>query len=445
MKTKCVLIQPPSPYLLIEKWSLPLGLLYLKAFLEKQKHRVEVVNLAGIRNYNEAIPLDADIYGVSIFTPQHQLAIEIGRFLKTTGALLVAGGHHVTAIPQEFLEGSDFDIVVRGEGEFILSDIVSGKDLKEINGISYKQGDKIIHNPDKDYHKNIDDIPIPDFDSINLDEYGSAYINQPHSKYRVDVMTSRGCPRNCAFCSSSHFWKRRVRFHSAEYVTEYLDFLYKRGINDFSFADDNFALGYSRLEKICRKLESLGSKWTCAMRSDSVTPELANMIKRCGCQRVSLGIESGSDKVLQLINKQTTVEDHKRAVSILKKTGLKVLGFLMVGLPGEDEEAINDTIHFIEEQPVDYYTISTLVPYPGTAIWSHPELYDYELDRDMPYGEYCSLSEDLHIRSVTENYKETDKHREMLIKALGNKCTNIRSFETAGIQPEGNLLDEESI
>ena len=121
---------------------------------------------------------------------------------------------------------------------------------------------------------------------------------------------------------------------------------------------------------------------------------------------VALGIESGSDKVLQLINKQTTVEDHRRAVSILKKAGLEVKGFLMVGLPGEDEEAINDTVHFIQEYPVDNYTISTLVPYPGTAIWSHPELYGYEIDRDIPYSEYCILSKELHVRSVAKNYKE---------------------------------------
>ena len=441
MKTKCVLIQPPSPYLLTEKWSLPLGLLYLKAFLETQKHHVEVVNLAGIQNYLEAIPLGADIYGVSAFTPQHHLALDIGSYLKTTGALLIAGGHHVTAIPQEFLEESDFDIVVRDEGEFTLSDILSGKDLREISGISYKQEGKVIHNPDREFYKNIDDIPFPDLDGINLDEYGSVYINQPHSKYRVDVITSRGCPRSCAFCSSSHFWKRRVRFHSAEYVIEYLDSLYKRGINDFNFVDDNFALRYPRLERICRKLESLGSKWTCTMRSDCVTLELAKMLERCGCQTVSLGIESGSDKVLQLINKQTTVKDHKRAVSILKKAGLTVLGYLMVGSPGEDQEAINDTIHFIQEQPVDYYTISTLVPYPGTAIWRHPELYDYEVDRDIPYSEYCSLSKELHVMSVALNNKEIDKHREMLIEALGEKCTNLRSFKTAGIQPEGTLLN----
>jgi anaerobic magnesium-protoporphyrin IX monomethyl ester cyclase len=440
MKTKCVLIQPPSPYLVIEKWGLPLGLLYLKTFLEKQNHHVELINLAGVRDYLEAIPIDGDIYGISVFTPQHELAIEIGSYLKnTTGALLVAGGHHVTALPEEFLKGSDFDIVVRGEGEFTFSDICNGKDMKEISGISYKQGDKIIHNPDRGFPKNIDIIPFPSFDGINLDEYTGVYINQPHSRYRVDIMTSRGCPYNCAFCSSSHFWKRQVRFHSAEYVVEYLAFLYKKGINDFTFADDNFALKYPRLEKICRKLESLGSEWTCEMRSDSITPELANMIKRGGCHMVSLGIESGSDKVLQLINKQVTVEDHKRAVSILKKAGLEIKGFLMVGLPGEDQEAINDTVHFIQEQPVDYYTISTFVPYPGTAIWNHPEFYNYDLDRDIRYGGYCSLSNDLHIRSAAKNYKEIDKHREILIEALGEKCTNLRSFKIGGYSTRGKL------
>jgi radical SAM superfamily enzyme YgiQ (UPF0313 family) len=432
---KIVLIQPPSPYLLIEKWDLPLSLLYLRGYLKKQKHSVTIINLAGVKDFTKEIPLDADIYGLTIFTPQHPIAVEIAKYLKKhTKALLVAGGNHVTAIPQEFLEGTDFDVVVRGEGEITLSEICDDCAFEKIKGISYKKGGAIIHNPDREFIENIDIIPYPTFEGINLEEYGRVFINQPHSKYSVDIMTSRGCPRACAFCASAHFWKRKVRFHSAEYVIEYLDYLNKIGINDFTIADDNFILNFPRLEKICKKLKSANSIWICTTRSDSITTEIAHILKKSGCTKVLLGIETGSDKLLKLINKQTTVEQHKNAIAILKKMGFIILGFLMVGLPGEDEEAINDTIRFIHEQPVDYYTISTFVPYPGTPIWNHPEKYGYRFDRNIPYSAYCSLSKELHIKSVSSEYQKVNKHREMLITALKDKCTNLKSFQRAGVK-----------
>jgi len=141
---KIILVQPPSPFLLIEKWNLPINLLYLKGFLEKENHKIELINLADIKNYLEAIPLNADIYGVSMFTPHHNLGIEIGKYLKkNTNALLVGGGHHVSAIPQDFLENSEFDIVVRREGELTFSEICNGKTFQEIKGISHKLNGKV--------------------------------------------------------------------------------------------------------------------------------------------------------------------------------------------------------------------------------------------------------------------------------------------------------------
>lgn len=434
---KVILIQPPSPYLAVEKWDLPLSLLYLQGFLKKEGRQASVVNLAGMQDYLKEIPLDADIYGVTVFTPQHHWAIEIAKYLKKhTKALLVAGGNHVTAIPQDFLEESSFDLVVRGEGEFTLSDICGGKELSCINGISYKENDKIIHNADRDFCKNIDLIPFPSLKGINLDEYGRVHINQGHSKYSIDILTSRGCPRACAFCASSNFWKRKIRLHSTEYIFEYLDYLYQNGINDFNLIDDDFIVNYSRLEKICTKLELMKSVWSCETRSDCVTEKIAALLKKSGCKRVSLGIESASNKVLKLINKEVTAQDHKRAIAIFKSAGLTICGFLIVGLPGEDHDALADTIRFIKEEPVDYYTVSTFVPYPGTPIWKDPTHYGYEFDRKRPYSEYCTISKDLEINSVAKNYRQVNAHRKQLFKALGDKCTNLRSIKFAELQLE---------
>ncbi len=427
---KIVLIQPPSPYLKIQRWDLPLCLMYLRGYLQKQGHKVKIQNLEGITNYLGAIDLDADIYGVTIFTPQHSLAIEIGNYIKSkTKALLVAGGHHVSAIPYEFLNASPYDIVVRGEGEFTMAEICAGVALEQIKGISYKRKGEIVSNPDREFFKDIDVIPFPTIDDINLEEYGRVYINKPHSKYSMDVMTSRGCPRACAFCASSSFWKRRVRFHSVEYVFEYLDYLHDRGINDFVFIDDNFVLKRSRLEIICEKLKSMGSVWGCSTRSDCVTPELAKLLKDSGCQKVCLGIETGSNRLLDLMYKQTTVEKHANAAHILKDVGLTVLGFLIVGLPSETEEDVRMTMKFIKEQPVDYYTISTFVPYPGTPIWRNPENYGYAFDKSRPYDEYCTLSKDFDVKAIGYDYEKVNRHRRMLVSALQEKCTNISSLK----------------
>lgn len=428
MSKKIVLIQPPSPFLMIEKWDLPISSLYLKGFLEKEGHQIEFINLAGIKNYLAAIPLDAGIYGISMFTPHHNLGIEIGKYLKeNTNALIVGGGHHVSAIPQNFLENSEFDIVVRGEGELTFTDICNEKIPQEIKGISYKLNGKIIHNPDRDFIKNIDIIPFPKLDNINLEEYEKKI-------YRMDLMTSRGCPKVCAFCSSSNFWKKKVRFHSEEYVIENIDYLSKKNINDFHFVDDNFILKHSRLEKICDKLESVGSKWACTIRADSVNPEIANLMKKTGCQKVSLGIETGSERLLEHINKKETVEDYKKAIYILKKAGLTTLGFLMVGLPTENKKDIDATVRFIKEQPLDRYTISTFVPYPGTPIWHNPENFGYKFRKNISYDKYCSMGKEIEVESISEDYKQTNKHRKMLINALGNKCTNLKSFKITNAQ-----------
>jgi radical SAM superfamily enzyme YgiQ (UPF0313 family) len=172
------------------------------------------------------------------------------------------------------------------------------------------------------------------------------------------------------------------------------------------------------------------------MRSDQATPELAALFKASGCKKVCLGIESGSDRVLSLIDKQTTVAEHVKAIAILKSAGLDVLGFLMVGLPGEDEAAMTETVRFLKEQPVDWYTISTLVPYPGTSIWKHPEDYGLSIDRSRPYSDYCSLNKYLQIKSVFSNHEEIDRHRMQMIAAMGAKCTNLSSFASAGVAPE---------
>ena len=429
-----VLIQPPSPYLLIEKWLAPLNLYYLKAFLNKNGYdNVAVINLAGLADPINAVPLDGDIYGLSLFTPQFPLAQQIATHLKDhTCALVIAGGHHVTALPAESLQAAPFDLVVRGEGEWTLLEIVQGRPLSEIAGISYHDPDgQIVHNPDRAFHGDIDDFPFPNLEDIPLAEYPGMTIDKDAGRYEMSFMTSRGCPFDCAFCASKQFWKRKVRFHSADYIINVLDALHQRGIHDVRFEDDNFDLNKERLGRILAHLKDRGFRWGCCMRSENVTDETIVAMADAGLVDVALGIETACDRVLALINKNETAAQHAAAVATLKHYGVTVKAYIMSGLPGEDQQSIDQTVRFIREQPIDSYTVSTFVPFPGTDVWRHPEKYDYHFDKQQCYANFTFLSNRANNPSVAQNAEVLADFHQQLCQAAAEKNTLTRSVNVA--------------
>ena len=431
---KIVLIQPPSPYLLIEKWLAPLNLYYLKAFLNKNGYaEVSVINLAGLDAPLEALPLDGDIYGVTLFTPQFPLAQAIASHLKQhTSGMVIAGGHHVSALPSESLEASCFDIVVRGEGEWTLLDIVAGRRLSEVAGISYRdeRGD-IVHNADRKFHPTIDDFCFPNLDDIPLAEYPGMTIDKEAGRFEMSFMTSRGCPFDCAFCASKKFWKRKVRFHSAAYIMAVLDDLHERGIHDVRFEDDNFDLNKDRLAEILSHLKKRGFGWGCCMRSENVTDETIGAMVDAGLTDVALGIETACDRVLKLINKNETAAEHGAAVAILKRHEVRVKAYIMSGLPGEDQQSVDETVRFIREQPIDSYTVSTFVPFPGTDIWHHPGKYGYAFDKQQCFANFTFLSNRANNPSVAQNADELGHFHQQLCQAAAEKNTLTRSANVA--------------
>lgn len=430
---KIVLIQLPSPYLLVEKWIAPLNLYYLQAYLKKMGFKnVNVINLAGIEDYLRALPPDADYYGISAFTPQFHLACAVSDFIKKQfGGTVIAGGHHVTALPEESLAHSSIDIVVRGEGEHALLDIVSQKPRAQVAGISYKENSRIIHNPSRTPAADIDEFPFPDIDEINFQEYPGMILNKNAQKYEMSLLTSRGCPFDCAFCASKKFWDRKVRFFSAEYIIGVLDQLYYRGINAYRFEDDNFDLNKPRLKKILAHLRKRQSSWGCCMRSENVNHETMAEMKDSGLTDVALGIESASDKILKLINKKETLETHLRAIEIIKQYDIRIKAFIMSYLPGEDQNTVAETVRFLQEQPIDSYTVSVFVPFPGTDIWDHPERYGYIFDRNQCYENFAFLNNRTDKLSVADNAIQMRHYHEHLFNACPEKNTAVRSHQVA--------------
>jgi radical SAM superfamily enzyme YgiQ (UPF0313 family) len=431
---KLLLIQPPSPFLLIEKWLIPNQLFYLREFLVSQGvGGIDILNLSGVKNFLKKIPLNYEYYGISFFTPQFKIASDISAYIKENSkGVIIGGGHHVTALPEESLEKSSLDVVVRGEGEQSLLQIITGQKLSQIDGITYRNDNGAIkNNPERKLIQNIDNLPFPNYDSVNFEEYPGMKTNGNHSKFQMSLMTSRGCPYSCAFCASRKFWRQKARFNSSGYVIAALDYLRSLGINQFRFDDDNFDLKLSRLERICADLRKHKSVWTCMMRSENVTKEKIQLMKHSGCSWIALGVETGSNKLLRFINKSETVENHKQACKIISKAGINVLAYLMVGLPGETQETVNKTVDFIKTQPVDKYTTSMFVPFPGTEIWENPDAYHFKFDPDPYYENFTLLSKEKMTPSVSKNYEKIAKFHKQVMDACKDKNTIHHSFDLA--------------
>jgi len=365
MKRKVVFIVPESSHLIAPKVHPPLGVLYLAAVL-RGKHEVEVLDLAGVRNPSKIISgLDADYVCITATTPQFPDACAINEELPKE-SLSVIGGVHVTHIP---IDGIPFDIIVKGEGE---------RAIKEIVGTSTKHG--LYQYPEI---ADIDTIPFPDRSAVDIHSYKYEIDNIP----ATTMMTSRGCPYACAFCSS--IWQR-VRFHSAKYVIKELDTVQTTyGFDAVQFFDDVFTLKRKRLKTICEGLKARRMSWRCFITGNTVTEPMLSLMAKSGCKEVAIGIESGSDHILQAIHKCSTSEQIKKAIQMAHDAGMQVKGFFIIGLPGESEDTIAETEAFINECPCDDYDFSLLSVLPNSDIYRRQS--EYELLHNTPKTDYSKM------------------------------------------------------
>ncbi|MBF0523087.1 MAG: B12-binding domain-containing radical SAM protein [Candidatus Omnitrophica bacterium] len=427
---KVILIHPPTRYLLIPKWTIPLTLLYLRSYLISKGYEVSILDLADAgEDYLSKIPLDADAYGVTLYTPQEQLAKDISFYLKEkTKAVVVAGGHHVTFLDVPFMKESRFDAVVRGEGEIPFEKILEGKEFKDVLSVTYRNGNDIVRNEMRPFVENIDIYPFPRLDGVNVKEYPGTYIQKPHSDYRVAAILSRGCVGKCAFCSSVNFWKRKLRFHSFEWIKSNIEYLADYGVRDLEILDDNFII-HKNFTELCLLFKEHKMQYSCMGISRHMSPEKSKLLKDTGCSYIALGIESGSDRLLNAVDKSSRIQDHVKAIKILKENGLVVKGLFMVGLPGTTQEDIDLTVKFIKENPLDVYGLTTFVPFPGTPIRENSKEFGYEIDETIPFSDYLMMSKTMDTKMVVKNSDVVKRHRDQVLDVMGEKCTLFNSIK----------------
>ena len=366
------LINTPSPFLINDRAFVPLGLLYVAGMARHLGHKIEILDLLGNPNYMEALDgVHGDVFGLAATTPQYPVAVAIMKKLRSQNpcAKFIIGGSHVTLKPQVGIDDG-FDVVMTGEGENAIKIILP--QISETGGC-----EKIINAP---YTEDLDTIPYPARDLIDIKSYG--YEFEPGHK-ATTIMTSRGCPWNCAFCTKDIFGKT-LRFRSPENVAgEVKEGIDKFGIHDFLFLDDVMTLKRDRIEKLLALLEPLKINWRCYSRVDTLDKDLLIKMKGAGCKEIGCGVESGSQKILDNVNKKTTVDQNTKIALLCKEVGIVFNAFIMIGLPGETYETVLETRRWFEEVLPEKFGYNIFSPYVGTDIYMHPEKYDLQL-YEMP-------------------------------------------------------------
>lgn len=358
-----------------------LGIALLAAIVRDHGYRTSILDAAALRldhdtTVEKIIAESPDVLGISSTTITIYNASHIARMLKDKGSQMkiVIGGPHVTCCPDETMSVfPEFDIGVVGEGEKTILELLkcfeTNSALNNCKGLMIRHNGSIMFTGSREYVEDLDQLPFPAWDLLpDLVKY---YQPAADSLYRFPatlLVTSRGCPGQCIFCEKSMFGSK-IRGYSAGYIVRMIEHLQKNyRIKDIFFEDDNFFVFKKRTKEFCDLLKEkkLDISFSVMGRADNVTPEILKMLKEAGCWQVGYGCESGSQKILDNINKNITIETLENALKMTHKVGLKIKGLFMLGNPGETRESINQTLQFIKRTPLDDFHIFFFTPYPGT-------------------------------------------------------------------------------
>jgi len=370
----------------------PVGLIYIATYL-KEKLGIEKNNIKIFdKNFDDNIEnkvkeFNPDILGLSAMTVQYTEVINFSKKIKLYNrkTKIILGGVHISSLPESL--DKCFDLAVIGEGELTFLELIklylkkekfSKPDLKKIKSIIFWDNEKLIQTPIR-LPIDLDILPFPDFSFVSRRYFEAEEIPGIASTgIKTYIITSRGCPYRCVFCSTSRFWKN-VRFHSAEYVAR----LVKKAIDEYNanfikVMDDLFTVSVSRLLEIKKEFDKLRilekiKGVECQPRANLINDEMCEAMKQLKIKTINFGFESGSEKVLKYLKQgSVTVQDNKKAILLCKKYGFKVYGSLMFGSPGEtinDMEKTLDFIDFATKNKADYIWSFISTPFPDTPFW----------------------------------------------------------------------------
>ena len=416
----------------------PIGLYYVGAFLKEDHYDVEILNWHDINKTPQEIKetlivKNPDIIGFSILHANRWGGIEIARIAKQLdpNVKIIFGGVGATFLWKHLLTHfKEIDFAVIGEGEYTFLNIVKCiekyhsdksryKHIKNIRGIAFRKGGKVVKTKAAEAIKDLDKLPIP-----------AKYFKYQH------VALTRGCPGNCTFCGSPKLWGHKVRFHSADYFVKQIELLYEKGVTFFYVSDDTFTFKKDLVIKVCKKIleRNLKIVWVAISRVNYISEEILYWMRKAGCIQISYGVESGSEKIRDFLNKNIKTEQIKRAFALTTKYGILARAYFIYGCPGENRDTIQETIDLIHEiKPLGaiFYILDI---FPGTALYSDFKRRDRQTD-----SVWLKRVEDIM-------YFETDPAlSKELILAFGKKLRTDFHENLSGFADEIELIDDKEL
>lgn len=460
---KLLLINPPYPF--EESPSPPFGLISLAAYLRENGVDVKILDYIISPLEVGALEKELDIFapdivGATGVTMNVNKAISILAHVKRhrPSAITVMGGPHATFDAEALLGGrAHLDYIVRGEGEITALELINslGKGNEEsVAGLSFRRGGMIIHNPDRPFINDINILPKPARDLVELAKYRA--LGLP-----INMVTSRGCPFECVFCVGSKMVGRKVRYFSVDRVVDEFEMLSRMGFRQINIVDDLFTSHKERCMKICDGIlsKNINHEWTAFARVDTVTPELLAKMREAGCTTLCFGIESGNQKILDTVKKKTSLDMCRKAIAMCSDAGISPMTSYILGLPGETHETVRETMEFAKALSPSYgYHI--LAPFPGTEVREKAAEFgmriltsDWDLyDANRSVAESVTMPADKVDRVVNEfnggirRYVDRviDKYEkgDDLAPDERSMINNIRSLDFASNMIYKNFLDE---
>ena len=375
---KVLMINPPyssSKYKFIGLVAPPLGIAYIAAMLERNGVDVKILDSPALEYGYEAVKKEIqayspDIVAITSVTPTIGSALKTAQISKEAcpNAITVLGGYHPTFTYQEVLKNDFVDIVVCGEGEQTMVELVeaveNGKNLRDVNGLATEN----FKTPSRGIIEDLDSIPFPARHLLPMDEYKILNMKLTTGT----IVSGRGCPYKCSFCASSAMHGQKLRLRSAENVVDEMEHLVNdHNIEMVAFMDDTFTLNKKRVYEICEAIKDRGldNYWGCTARVDTISEELLKIMKDAGCITMFLGVESADQQFLNDVNKMININRIKKTFELTKKYNMRTIASVVLGMPGDTKRSILSTIKFVKTLEPSYAVFSLATPYPGTDFY----------------------------------------------------------------------------
>lgn len=417
----------------------PFGVMYLAAMVKKYCPEW-IPSIIAIEENN--IEIEANLYDIIAFSVISAYTVPIfekcmNNIDRQSKAICIAGGYQAELEAQEWVKKKMVRLVLCGEGENTIVKLLNGEYqnkafYKNIEGAIYLYNRELTENPKAKDCIDLDKIPFPARDLLPEEDYIMNNRLADTSLKMVHVMFSRGCSYKCAYCGAPRDGNKIVRYRSPQNIVDELENLKNKGIEGFSIIDDCFLTDKKKALSIIKEVKKVNLKWSLAARIDQINKEILEALREAGCLEIKFGIETGSDTILEKMNKGFNIETTKKIINLVKEYDIGVKAFIITGLPGETEETNKETERFLEEmgtEKIDRISLLRFVPLPGSHIYQNPEEYGIRKDiRDknkIDYKNYKLYNGDTNWWIDNEEYERRNKIYNHIREFMLNKWSKI--------------------